>query len=214
MKKVIILLFLVLFLTTGCVNVSKSEIDAILNEGMSSRLDLSNVYRTGYKYHLPNGIGVYEQNGYNEVLRSGDYKYFMYVDIVSFYNKVIEEYEEKSGAYYSKAIHYKDKFGYLEIKEWKDTKYLIEIMYNYAKIEVIVEKRDIKKSVANAISILSSIEYNKSILSNLMGENVLQFKEQELNIFETKKPNNDLLIYEDDTEDTKQNGYRDPDLIE
>lgn len=213
MKK-IILLGILIFLVSGCTSIKSRNLNELVIDMVSSNVKTTNVNRNGYRFYLPKGINIRESKGFNEILDDVFYEYYLYVDVVEYHNQTEFSYKTNNNAYYSRSLENNGKKGYIEINNYKNNQYLIEIMYNYAKIEVIVEKRDIKKSVANAISILSSIEYNKSILSNLMGENVLQFKEQELNIFETKKPNNDLLIYEDDTEDTKQNGYRDPDLIE
>lgn len=37
------------------------------------------------------------------------------------------------------------KFGYVEVNLLKNDKYLVEIMYNYAKIEVIVDKSNLNE---------------------------------------------------------------------
>ena len=83
-------------------------------------------------------------------------------------------------------------------------KYFIEIMYNYAKIEVIVEYRDINVTVANSLSVLSSISFNDSVLKTLLDEETSQFKEFEFNIFETSSTESEYLqavegdIYEEE----------------
>ena len=43
-------------------------------------------------------------------------------------------------------------------------------MYNYAKIELMVEEKDINQVVTNSIIMLSSINYNDDIIKNMMGE--------------------------------------------
>ena len=89
------------------------------------------------------------------------------------------------------------------------------VMYNYAKIEVIVKEHDLKSTIANAITILNSIKYNEDIIENVMGDNNLQYKETEINIFETKKTESNTINYEeiygqyDDTNET-----HDSDLID
>ena len=86
-------------------------------------------------------------------------------------------------------------------------------MYNYAKIEVIVEESFLKEAVSYAMVILASVKYNNNVLENIVGENVLTSKEIEFNIFETKKSESNFLkvseedIYEDN--DT----VKDPDLV-
>ena len=88
-------------------------------------------------------------------------------------------------------------------------------MYNYAKIEVIVDSNKINEAITNSIVILSSINYNKDILANIIGDNVLQFNEEKFDIFKTKKTDSDFLdveqnnIYNDN--DIKE---EDPDLID
>ena len=111
--------------------------------------------------------------------------YYLYVDAVSHYNKVIEKYEVSDKAHTSMRISFEDKYGYLEINELEDGKYFIEIMYNYAKIEVIVREIDVKVVVSNSLSILSSIDFNNDVLKNLLDEEVSQFSEFEIDIFET-----------------------------
>ena len=94
----------------------------------------------------------------------------------------------------------------MEINELDNDKYFIEIMYNYAKIEVIVEYRDINVTVANSLSILSSVSFNDSVLKTLLDEETSQFREFEFNIFETSTTDSEYLqavegdIYEEDDE--------------
>ena len=71
-------------------------------------------------------------------------------------------------------------------------------MYNYAKIEVIVDKNDIKLSMISAISILRSIEYNDNIIANLLEDNVLNFAEEEMDIFNTGGENNESVLVDPD----------------
>lgn len=212
MKKIILAL-LVLVSLTGCTKINDLSTDEIINNNIKTTTKLSNQYRTGYKYYLPKGLSVVSQSDYNEKFNTDRYTYYLYVDIISYFNKVTHEYKTNQNAYYSKEIKHNKKFGYLEIKPIND-KYLVEIMYNYAKIEVIVKKKDINSTVANAIIILNSIQYNDNVIQNEMGENV-QFKETEYNIFETKKTDSNYINYEemygqyDDSKDV-----HDSDLIE
>ncbi len=193
MKKLLLIVFISLFLV-GCTEVKDLSVDKIINEVVSSKTKLSNQYRTGYKYYIPRGLRIDDSKEYNEILSDAKYKYYLYIDAVSYYNKVNETFTPNQKAYYSKAINYKDKYGYLEIKMYND-EYLIEMMYNYAKIEVIVYEADIKEALLNSITILSSIQYNEDIINNLMGENILEFSEVEVNIFNTKKPDNNYIEY-------------------
>ena len=211
MKKVMLIVFLC-FMVCGCVNVNKSSIDQILTDSLSSELKFYNTQRTGYKYYLPKGIKTLNKNDYNEILADGKNKYYMYVDVLSYKNKISFDYIKKTDAYYSNVIKYQDKFGYLEIKKMESEKYLIEIMYNYAKIEVMVEDSEINKTIAYAISILSSIEYNDNVLDNLLGENKLNFSDVEYNIFETAETESNYLNWVEKY-DNYENEEKDNDFI-
>ena len=212
MKKFLVVLIAILILS-GCSNIQSKDYDTLINEAASSKYDIVNTYRTGYKYYAPGNMDISNILDYNETLEDSSHKYYFYVDVVSYYNRVIENYEVNPEAYYSKVINYQDKYGYIEINKWKNWKYLLEIMYNYAKIEVIVEESFLKEAVSYAMVILASVKYNNNVLENIVGENVLTSKEIEFNIFETKKSESNFLkvseedIYEDD--DT----VKDPDLV-
>ena len=194
MKKKFLLLIGVLFLVTGCKTIHNMSIEEIINYTSSSALNIANEYRTGYKYYLPGGAGVENQNNYSETLVRQDYKMYFYVDVISYYNKVVKKYEVNENAYYSKEINNDDKFGYIEINKYDNDYFLLEIMYNYAKIEVIIDEDRINDVVSYAMIVLSSIKYNDEIINNLMGENVLDYKEIDFDIFKTNKDDNILEV--------------------
>lgn len=215
------ILIAIVLLASGCTNInknltSKDDIDKNFNTLQAtitdSNYEMYNNYRTGYKYYTPKGLYVRGGSEYNEIINSRKYSYHLYVDVISFYNRVISKYEEDNKALYSKQINNKDKFGYVEINELKNDRYLLEIMYNYAKIEVIVDKSDLEVAFANSMIILSSVKYNNDILTNLVGENVLTSKEIEFNIFETKKTESNFLEVEANNDYKEETN--DPDLID
>ena len=214
------ILIAIVLLASGCTNInknltSKDDIDKNFNTLQAtitdSNYEMYNNYRTGYKYYTPKGLYVRGGSEYNEIINSRKYSYHVYVDVISFYNRVISKYEEDNKALYSKQINNKDKFGYVEINELKNDRYILEIMYNYAKIEVIVDKSDLEVAFANSMIILSSVKYNNDILTNLVGENVLTSKEIEFNIFETKKTESNFLEVEANNDYKEETN--DPDLI-
>ena len=110
----------------------------------------------------------------------------MYIDIVSYYNEVKPKYEIDNSAYLSLKLFNNGKSGYLEINE-QNGKFFIEMTYNYAKIEVLVDEKDIKESVTNISYILSSVKFNKSVIKNMIDEDVLNFKEKKYEIEKPKK---------------------------
>lgn len=210
MKKCLLLLTLIFL--CGCTNIQEARPQDLIKEIVSSKNYSYNEYRTGYKYYLPLSMSCLSSKKYNEILTDGNYKYYLYVDLVSYLKKNEFSYTVNENAYLSETINYNNLNGYLEVNERND-KYLIEIMYNYAKIEVIVEESFLKEAVSYAMVILASVKYNNNVLENIVGENVLTSKEIEFNIFETKKSESNFLkvseedIYEDD--DT----VKDPDLV-
>jgi len=114
-------------------------------------------------------------------------------------------------AYYFKEFNYDNKKGFVEINV-NNEKYLIEIMYNYAKIELIVDKDDINEVVANSLVILSSIEFNKDIIENMMGEDILNYSEEKFSIFDNNTKDSNFLEYVQEY-DTYKSEIPDYDLI-
>ena len=199
MKKVIILLICILFLT-GCTNISNLSYDDIVDTFTSKNM-AANIYRTGYKYYLPDGMTVTDSTIYNETLKDDNYTYYLHVDMISYYNKVDKTYQETNKAIYSTGISNDNKNGYVEINLLENDKYLVEIMYNYAKIEVIVDKDNCNKSMLTAINILNSIVYNDSIIANMLGDDILNFSEEDFDIFNTHSKDDDYIQIEDIVED-------------
>ena len=71
----------------------------------------------------------------------------------------------------------------------KNDKYLIEIMYNYAKIEAVVNERDLKDTVLNASYILSTIKYNHNIVELMLNDDYFTNKTGKYNNYGTKEDN-------------------------
>ena len=210
MKKIILIIIILVF-TAGCTNINKLSYDDIVNN-ITTMSTKDNIYRTGYSYYLPRGMKVADSTLYNEVIEDANSKYYLYVDVVSFYKKITKEYEINNNAIYSSKISYNDKFGYVEVNLLKNDKYLVEIMYNYAKIEVIVDKSKCKEAMLSIINILKSVEYNDSIIANLMGDDILNFNEEEFNIFNTKGSESNYLTVDNDYKEEEEKIF-DPDLI-
>lgn len=195
MKKILIIICL-LFIT-GCSDIRKQSYDDIINN-IATRANKDNVYRTGYNYYLPRGMQVADSTLYNEAITDARYKYYLYVDIVSYYKKVTKDYSVNDNALVSKKLDYDGKFGYVEVNLLKNDKYLVEIMYNYAKIEVIVEKEDINKSVTNAMIVLSTITYTDDIVKNLLSIDEVTSSEEKFSVFdEDASDSNFLEVYKE-----------------
>jgi len=193
MKNKIWIILLLLIFATGCTSIDKENYEDILTSTMNSKIKITNTYRAGYKYYLPQGLKSLNYKGSNEVFSKNETIYYMYVDRVSYFNKVKEDYKVKTNAIFSKTLTKDDNFGYIEIKSTTNDKYFIEIMYNYAKIEVIVEQDEINEAIAYAMSVLTSIQYQDEVLKNLMGEDILKANEVEHNIFESAETESGYL---------------------
>lgn len=178
MKKITILL-LCLFIFTGCtvVRIDTKSIDNILSVVLSKNNTVYNRVGKGYKYYVPRGVTYMDTADLNDVLYSDGNYYYVYIDAVSYYYKKKVPYEENNKSYYSKKIDGK-KSGYLEINRLKNGKYKIEFVYNYAKIEAIVNKEEINDVVLNATYILSTVKFNDNIISLMLKEDYFTNKEE------------------------------------
>ena len=186
MKKLFLILFLLFFLT-GCtiVRINTKSIDNITTVILSKENTLYNTIGNGYKYYIPRGVSYIDSNEYNEKLYcNGDY-YYLYLDIISYYYKKDFIYKENKDLYYSKNIVNGNKKGYLEITKMDGDYYLIEFMYNYAKIEALVKKEKINDVVLNATYILSTVKYNDDVIKLVLDEDYFANKEEKYNIFKS-----------------------------
>ena len=129
MKKVFLLCIFIIFLT-GCTSIKNSDLDVLVNEVVASNVNILNVNKSGYRYYLPKGFSLVSSDNYNEVITNHKYNIYLYVDIVSYNNRTNFNYNINKKAYYSRNLGNKDKKGYIEINNYENDKYLIEIMYN------------------------------------------------------------------------------------
>ena len=208
MKKLILLC--ILFILTGCTNINTSSINTLVNEAVSSKVITTNVDRNGYRYYLPKTLNIRNSRDFNEVITNHKYMIYLYVDVVSYNNKTDFSYNINNSAYYSNSLNYNGIKGFIEINKYKNDKYLIEIMYNYAKIEVVVYEKDIKNVLANAMTIISSISYNDNIIINYLASSSFEGNEEVFNIFEIVGRKDFLQVTD---EETQEEEIRDPDFI-
>lgn len=196
MKKIFfIVLCLILF--TGCtiVRIDTESIDNIIDVVLSKDNKLYNRVGKGYKYYVPRGMNYIDNTELNDKLYSNGYYYYLYIDVISYYNKIDLNYKENKNAYYSRYININDKIGYLEINKVND-RYLIEYMYNYAKIEALVYEDDINDVVLNSTYILSTIKFNKNVIKLMLNDEYFVNKEERYDIFTSKIDTTDNLEYE------------------
>ena len=209
MKKCLLLLTLIFL--CGCTNIQEARPQDLIKEIVSSKNYSYNEYRTGYKYYLPLSMSSLSSKKYNEILTDGNYKYYLYVDLVSYLKKSEFSYTVNENAYLSETINYNDLNGYLEVNERND-KYLIEIMYNYAKIEVIVDKGDINKAIVNSMIVLTTIDYTDDVIKNLLSIDDMTSSEENFNLFDESNDNNLLEVIKPGDYEEKEE-VPDPDII-
>ena len=191
MKKCLLLLTLIFL--CGCTNINEARPQDLVKEIVSSKNYSYNEYRTGYKYYLPLSMSSLSSKKYNEILTDGNYKYYLYVDLVSYLKKSEFSYTVNENAYISETINYNDLNGYLEVNERND-KYLIEIMYNYAKIEMIVDKDDINKAIVNSMIVLTTIDYTDDVIKNLLSIDDMTSSEENFSLFDESNDSNLLEV--------------------
>ena len=217
MKKFVLLAIFVLLFTSGCTtyNVDNMTYEGIINNTISNKTTLYNINNVGYRYYLPRGFIVSENKKYNQVLFSNNSKYYLNVDIISYYNKMVKKHENNPELYYSYEFDINDKYGYLDIKKIDDVFY-IKMLYNYAIIEALVEEKDIKNAITNMSYILSSIRYNDSVILNLIGDSVFETSQVNYQIEKRKVDNTttkNFLDYVNSGADNKDI-ISDPDFID
>lgn len=198
MKKLAILLMV--FLLTGCtvVRIDTTSIDNITSVILSKENNIYNRVGKGYKYYIPRGVSYMDTIDLNDKLYSNGIYYYLYIDAVSYFYKAKIEYKENKDLFYSKKID-GDKFGYLEITE-KDNEYYLTFVYNYAKIEAKVNKKQIEEVVLNASYILSTIKFNDNIIELMLNNDYFTNKEEQYDAFNKKNENNNFLIDVDSVE--------------
>lgn len=197
MKK--ILLLMIILFATGCsvVRIDTTSIDNITSVILSKDNNLFNRIGKGYKYYVPRGVAYIDTNELNDKLYSDGVYYYLYIDAISYYNKIVSEYEIDSKAYYSKEISYNGKKGYLEINK-VDDKYYIEFLYNYAKIEAIADKSEINDVILNSSYILSTIKFNDNIIKLMLDSDFFTNRDEVYDIFNSKKETDRFLKFDNE----------------
>ena len=214
MLKKIILLF-GLLLVSGCTNIriDALNVSSAINSVLSQDNKLYNTYEVGYKFYKPRNFNLLKNTDNNYVYINNGKNYYLYVDILAYYNKVNNEYNLQKNAYFTQEFNYSDKYGFINIIE-KDSYFYIKIMYNYAIIEVKVKEKDIIESVIYSSILLSSIEYNDNVIAHLVQNNLIGTDEKN---FELKGPDEKEETYLDYLEDYDEyensNEIPDPDVI-
>jgi len=198
--KKLFLVSVIAFLLTGCtiVRIDTQSIDSILSVILSKDNSLYNQVGIGYKYYVPRGVNYIDSRGNNDKLYSNGVYYYLYLDEIGYYYKSSLKFKEDPSKYYSKKIKENGKAGYLEISKEKKG-YLIDFVYNYAKVEAVVQSEDeINQVVLNSSYILSTIKYNDNIIKLALEDDFLTNKEEKYEMFTPKKETDSSLKLEED----------------
>lgn len=207
------LLITVLFIITGCTNIRDLTNDDLINASLNEKKLSSNTFLEGYKLYLPEDMTMIGDLNGNDILYSHNDKYYLYVDLISYYNKKENSYKINDNNYeYSNEFNFKNKNGYVLVSKSKGG-YLVEVMYNYAKVEVVTN--DVKRAIVNSIVILKSINYNYKIVDSMIGSNALVYDSEVFSLLGPAKNKDSFLQYVEeygvyDEEDSE----KDEDVIE
>ena len=216
MKKLLVLLTL-LILFTGCEvkDITNDDIDKIIEDTISIDAQRANKSFEGYKYYIPRGFSLEDKKGNNHVLLSNGDKYYLYIDIVSYFHKIPMEVTKDNELYFFRKISYNNIDGYIKVGTPKDDTYYIEIYFNYSRIEAFVKKENLESAVRNSIRILSSVTYNDVILDTLIGEKTIDYQEETYDAYKSKRENGNFLDYIEEYDVyEKEEKVKDEDILE
>ena len=211
-KKIIIILLMLIFIT-GCTNINDLSYDDILNT-ISSDVKGANTYRRGFSFYKPDGLAI-QNAGLNYIIfSSNNVNYYMYLDFINYREGTEITPKISNNSLYNKKINNNGFLGYIDIKLWQNNQYLIEIMYNYAKIEVMVDKDLINDVLINSINILKSIRYNDTIIDIILKSDSLDYTEEVFDIFKDVSSNSNTLQFEtDNVDENVEEEIKDTDYI-
>lgn len=192
MRKYLIGVIMLLLLVCGCSNINNLSYNEIVSNSLNNKAK-ANTALKGYKIYLPLDMSLLNDENGNNVLYSFGDKYYLYVDLVSYYNKVSNNYKvnDDSNAIYSEIL---GNDGYVLVTQYNN-EYFIEVMYNYAKIEVI--SSNIKNAISRSLVVLNSISYNDNVIETLLG-NSIDYNEEKFELLGPSVNTENFLKYEED----------------
>ena len=209
MKKLIVLLSIVVILVSGCsvYQLDSTDLEKNIKFLLSEDVDIYNMYFEGYKYYVPKGMKVLTNDEYNTTfLDKNNNKYYLYVDIISYYHKTKNTYMINEKVYSSNKFIYNDKSGYINVEKI-DEKYFIQFMFNYAKMEAYVLEEDLTTVVNNMCFILRTVKFNDDVLESLIGDNVLSYQEENFTLFDTESSSDDILEVVENSDSSSEKNY-------
>jgi len=172
-KLIICLLFLLLL---GCKRIDNNDnyIEYVTNCLNNNKI--TNNVGSGYKYYVPKGVKKVHDYDYNQIFLNKETKFYLYVDIISyFYNKELTI-NDNNSYYYQKFSVDGGGNGYIKIEKQEEL-YFVTLIYNYARIEFYSSKDMLGENITKSTIILNSIEYNKTIIEKILDGDLGEFSE-------------------------------------
>ena len=68
-------------------------------------------------------------------------------------------------------------------------------MYNYARIEALVEKEKINSVILNSSYILSTVKFNNKVIKIMLNEDYFKNKEEKFELFDKIETKENILEY-------------------
>lgn len=196
MRKIILLVLSILLLT-GCVrtDLNVEEYDKLVLNVFENNVLYTNEVGSGYKFYIPKGIRMIENDHNNQVFVGVDTKIYMYVDITSYYYKNSLNYSAIGESFYFKELQNDGKTGFIQLVKTEDDEYFVKIVYNYAKIECYTSGYNLNKIITLSTILLNSVEYNDVIIKNLLDDNSNSGREITYNIDKPENADSDFSQY-------------------
>ena len=217
MKRLIVLLSISILCLTGCsvYKLDNTNIGKNIKILLSHKTKMHNVNYDGYKYYLPKGVTFINKDEYNAVFKDVNNDiYYMYVDVFSYYNKVENTYEINEKSHYSQRLDYNGKTGYIQIDEKNKNRYFVQFVFNYVKIEAYIKKENLTDAVDNMCYLLRSVRFNDSVLESMVGENVLDYQEEDYSLFKADSSKESYMEVVKRNESDEYNKYLEDEKVD
>lgn len=181
MKKILISILILLALTGCSKKQNNTNYIAYVNPVLTNQNNFVNKTSRGYKYYLPKGVSLIKDVDFNQKFKCYDTYIYLNADILSYYHKIEPLISNNEPNMYYRTFEKNNKIGYIKIKNEND-KFYVEILYNYAKIELYTKESNLKNIITYATIIITSIQYNDEIIESIVNENYFSSMETEYKI--------------------------------
>ena len=194
-KKILLVLFLMLL--TGCVrtDINNGDYKDLVSQVINNKTNGTNEVANGYRFYVPKGVRLIENDSNNQIFMGMGTKIYMYVDITSYYYKNSLNYNDIEDSYYSSKVSSGDKTGFIKITKTDDDKFYVEIVYNYAKVEVYTDQYNLIDIITLSSILLNNISYNDNIIENLLDDNHNSGSDITYNIDKPEDASSDFTQY-------------------